>query len=203
VADVGASISVSGDHLQMHAGVRDAVIADSSRRALFRSRRRSSARVFAENDAGLMVMAGASRYAERQSRWRVESVRWPVLVSAAIVLTPLVMLLPGPSAVSRAPAARRRTIRLLVDEGLSAALRDCALLPYIGVMYVSDVTLGTFNVWTAAMFAGSALLPAAAILSFLFTIDAWRRDAGRWLRGYAMLVSVAALVVSGIFPPGG
>ena len=47
------------------------------------------------------------------------------------------------------------------------------------------------------MFAGSVLMPAAAILSFLFTIDAWRSDAGRWLRSYAMLVSVAALIVSG------
>ncbi len=36
-----------------------------------------------------MVMTGASRYAERHSRWRIESVRWPVLVSAALVLTPL------------------------------------------------------------------------------------------------------------------
>ena len=71
------------------------------------------------------------------------------------------------------------------------------VLPYIGVRYVSDHELGTFNVWTAAMFAGSALLPAAAILSFLFSIDAWRRGAGRWLRAYAMLVSIAALVVSG------
>ena len=33
--------------------------------------------------------------------------------------------------------------------------------------------------------------------SFLFTIDAWRREAGRWLASYAMIVSVAALIVSG------
>ena len=50
--------------------------------------------MFADNDAGLMVMAGRIAYAERQPRWRVESVRWPVLVSAALVLTPLVMLIP-------------------------------------------------------------------------------------------------------------
>ena len=29
--------------------------------------------------AGTMVLAGASQYAERQSRWRVEIVRWPVM----------------------------------------------------------------------------------------------------------------------------
>ena len=76
----------------------------------------------------------------------------------------------------------------------------CAIafvLPVIGVMNVTDRELGTRNIWTAAMFAGSMLMPAAAILSFLFTIDAWRSDAGRWLRSYAMLVSIAALIISG------
>ena len=47
------------------------------------------------------------------------------------------------------------------------------------------------------MFAGTVLMPAAAILSFLFTIDAWRSGAGRWLRSYALAVSIAALVISG------
>ena len=76
----------------------------------------------------------------------------------------------------------------------------CAIafvLPVIGVMNVRDTELGTRNIWTAAMFAGSLLMPAAAILSFLFAIDAWRNGAGRWLRGYAMLVSIAALIISG------
>ena len=43
------------------------------------------------------------------------------------------------------------------------------------------------------MFAGSLLMPAAAILSFLFAIEAWRSGAGRWLRSYAFAVSIAAL----------
>jgi hypothetical protein len=71
------------------------------------------------------------------------------------------------------------------------------ILPAAGVMNVGDSELGTRNLWTMAMFAGSVLLPAAAIVSFLLTIDAWRGNAGRWLRGYALLVSVAALIVSG------
>jgi hypothetical protein len=62
---------------------------------------------------------------------------------------------------------------------------------------VDDIALGTRNPWTAAMFLGTVLVPAAAILSFLFTIDAWRNDAGRWLRAYALTVSIAALIVSG------
>jgi hypothetical protein len=48
-----------------------------------------------------------------------------------------------------------------------------------------------------AMFAGSVLMPAAAILSFLFVIDAWRNGASGWLRAYSLIVSIAALVISG------
>jgi len=64
-------------------------------------------------------------------------------------------------------------------------------------MNVADLELGEKNLWTVAMFIGSMLIPAAAILSFLFTVDAWRGGAGRFLRGYAMAVSIAALILSG------
>ena len=70
------------------------------------------------------------------------------------------------------------------------------VLPVIGVLNVTDLSLGTRNLWTTAIFAGTVLMPVAAILSFLFTIDAWRDDAGRGLRAYALTVSIAALVVS-------
>ena len=76
----------------------------------------------------------------------------------------------------------------------------CAIalvLPVAGVMNVADRDLGEKNLWTVAMFIGSMLIPAAAVLSFLFTVDAWRRGAGRFLRGYAMAVSIAALILSG------
>ena len=139
-----------------------------------------------------MVMAGPSRYAERHSRWRIESVRWPVIVSAVLVLTPLLMIV-----VWIVHAKRAEPFGFWF---LKICLLLCAIaivLPVIGVMNVADRELGTRNIWTAAMFAGSMLLPAAAILSFLFTIEAWRSDAGRWLRSYAMLVSIAALIVSG------
>jgi hypothetical protein len=64
-------------------------------------------------------------------------------------------------------------------------------------MNIVDRDLGTQNAWTMMMFAGSVLLPAAAILSFLFAIDAWRSGARRWLGGYAIAVAVAALILSG------
>ena len=189
----GRRVSVSGDHLVVTPAFGRPVTLIPVADALFREDDMVEAStVFADNDAGLMVMAGPSRYAERQSRWRVESVRWPVLVSVAIVLTPLVVF---GLWIIRARRAQPSGFWWMKSFLLLCAV--ALVLPYIGVMYVSDHELGTFNVWTAAMFAGSALLPAAAILSFLFSIDAWRKGAGRWLRGYAMLVSVAALVVSG------
>jgi hypothetical protein len=161
--------------------------------ALFRTEEQVDAStVFTDTQAGLMVMAGPSRYAERYSRWRIESVRWPVIVSAAIMLTPLVMMLIW---MIHARRAEPRGFWWMKTSLLLCAV--ALLLPVAGVMNVRDVELGTRNIWTAAMFIGSILLPAAAILSFLFTIDAWRNDAGRWLRSYAMLVSIAALIVSG------
>jgi membrane-bound metal-dependent hydrolase YbcI (DUF457 family) len=48
-----------------------------------------------------------------------------------------------------------------------------------------------------AIFAGSVLLPAAAILAFMFALDAWRAGAGRRFRAYAITVAIAALIVSG------
>jgi CubicO group peptidase (beta-lactamase class C family) len=189
----GRSVGVSGDHLVATPAFGQPVTLIPVADALFRDEDKVEASTaFAANDAGLMVMAGASRYAERISRWRVESVRWPVLISAAIVLTPLLMLIIWIVHARRAEPAGfwwMKTFLLL-----------CAIafvLPVIGVMNVSDRELGTFNLWTAAMFSGSVLMPAAALLSFMFTIDAWRREAGRWLTSYAMIVSVAALIVSG------
>ena len=199
----GRSVSVNGDHLEVKPAFGKSMALVPVGDALFRGEDEVEASaVFADNGAGLMVMAGPSRYAERHSRWRVESVRWPVIASAAIVLTPLLMFVVW----IIASLSRRRAQR----EGgraepygfwwMKASLLLCALalaLPVIGVMNVSPAELGTQNVWTAAMFTGSILMPAAAVLSFLFTIDAWRNDAGRWLRSYAMLVSIAALIISG------
>ena len=70
-------------------------------------------------------------------------------------------------------------------------------LPVIAVMNARAAQLGSRNIWTAAIFAGSILFPAAAILSFLFTVDAFMSGAGKWLRAYALMVSLAALIVSG------
>lgn len=149
-------------------------------------------RVFATDDAGNMVLAGGNLYAERKSRRRIDSVRWTVLASAAIVLTPLLMLVPWLVHARRAEPKGFWWLKfwlLCCSIGL--------LLPAIGFLGAGFGQLGTRNVWAAAIFIGSILVPAAAILSFLFTIDAFMSAAGKWLRAYALLVSVAALIVSG------
>jgi len=148
-------------------------------------------RVFAEDDAGTMVLTGAFTYSERRPRWSVELVRWPVLVSIALALTPVVMLLPWAAHARRASPSGFWWTKSVLILG-SVAL----LLPVLGIMQVSDLNLGTRNVWTAAIFLGTVMQPAAALLSLVLAIDAWRRGAGPWLRAYALTVSLCTLVLT-------
>lgn len=186
----GSSISVDGDHLQLTPVFGHPQTLTPVSDSLFRfDADPEASRVFTTDAVGRTIFTGASSYEERRPRWRVEIVRVPVLISAATVLTPLVMVLLW-IALSRRSGFW----------GLRLFLLLCAVafvLPVIGIMNVTDDTLGTRNQWTAAMFAGTVLMPTAAVLSLLFTIDAWRRGAGRGLRAYALVVSIAALVISG------
>ncbi len=149
-------------------------------------------RAFATDEAGTMVLTGGGFYAERKSRLRVDSVRWTVLASAAIMLTPLLMMVPW---IVHARRAEPKGFWWLKVSLLCCSIG--LLLPVIGVMSSSSATLGTRNVWTEAIFVGSILMPAAAIVAFLFTVDALMSAAGKWLRAYALLVSVASLIVAG------
>jgi CubicO group peptidase (beta-lactamase class C family) len=150
-------------------------------------------RVFVPGDADQMILTGGLLYAERWPRWRIEGIRWAVLASAGIVLTPL------PMAVIW--IVLRLTGRSGPQSGwLKFSLVLCALafaLPAAGFMTMSGRDFATINVRTAAMFAGSMVLPAAAIVSFLFAIDAWRSGVRPWLRAYSLTVSIAALIISG------
>jgi CubicO group peptidase (beta-lactamase class C family) len=189
----GRSVRVDGDHLVVAPVFGNPAKLVPVGDALFRTDDQVEAStVFADNQTGVMVMAGPSRYAERYSRWRIESVRWPVIVSAAIMLTPLLMTLIW---IIHARRAEPRGFWWMKVSLLLCAI--ALMLPVVSAINIRDVELGTRNIWTGAMFMGSILLPAVSILSFLFTVDAWRNGAGRWLRSYAMLVSIAALIVSG------
>ena len=137
-----------------------------------------------------MIFTGGFAYAERVPRWRVEVVRGPVLLSFFLAATPLAMLIPWLVRVRRAAPG---------FWWLKIALLFCAIavaLPAIAVMNVRDLELGGRNLWTGAMFLGSVLLPVSALLGLFFTIQAWREDAGPWLRTYALAVSVATLLLT-------
>ncbi len=148
-------------------------------------------RVFTTDEAGTMIFTGGFAYAERVPRWRVEVVRWPVMFSFVLAATPLAMVIPWLVRVRRAAPSG--------FWWLKTALLLCAVavaLPTIGVIKVRDIELGGRNLWTGAMFMGSVLLPASALLGVFFTIQAWQDDAGPWLRTYALAVSVATLLLS-------
>lgn len=189
----GADVRAAGNRLEVSPvfGEPTTLIPVSSN--LFRLEADPEAsRAFATDLDGTTVLTGGSLYLERRSRWRVDLIRWPVLASVALVLTPLLMVVPWIVYVRRASPAGFWWLKL--------ALLCCSIglvAPAIGVMNASDIELGTRNGWTLAIFTGSILLPAAAILSCVLTIEAFLSGAGRWLKAYAAVVSAAAVIVSG------
>ena len=199
----GQSIRVDGNRLQLRPvfGENSTLIPVSD--TLFRFEADPEPmRVFTKDEHGVTILTGGNAYLERRPRWRVDAIRWPVLVSAALSLTPLVMLLPW---IIRHVLSRRSAMREGGRAGpsgfwwLKTYLVLCSiglLLPVIGAMNTPAMQLGTRNAWTAAMFAGSVLYPAAAVLSLLLTVNAFMSGAGKWLRAYALTISIAALIVS-------
>jgi CubicO group peptidase (beta-lactamase class C family) len=191
----GSTVRVNGDRLEMKPAFQPAAALIPVSDTMFRlDGEVEASRVFVESDNGGMVMTGGYVYAERQPRWRIESVRWTVLVAAALVLSPLLMAIPWAfAAVSRRGEPRG-------GGWTKVFLLLCAIafaVPAIGLLDASAMELAARNVRTMAIFAGSVLLPAAAILAFMFALDAWRAGAGRWFRAYAITVAIAALIVSG------
>jgi CubicO group peptidase (beta-lactamase class C family) len=187
----GRTISVDGDALSDTPvfGKRTRLIPVSDN--LFRvDTDVDASRVFAPDDLGRMVLTGPL-YAERIARWRVEIIRWPVLVSCGLLLTPIAAAILWLVFIRRAtPIGFWR---------LKASLLLCTaavLMPVAGIALVPGTQLGVVNAWTAAMFLGPLTLLFATLLSVFFTIDAWLRKASRSLRIYAAVVSVAAVVVS-------
>ena len=191
----GQTITANGKRLRLVPVFDDAFNLIPVSETLFRLPQEPEAtRVFTTNEDGVSILAGGTAgqlYAERRPRWRVEIVRWPVLASAGLVLTPLLMLVPWMAHARRAtPSGFWR---------LKVCLLLCALtfaLPAASVMDATGKVLGTRNILSVSFFLGTVLLPAAAILAVVFTLQAWRAGAGTWLRAYAMLISVAGVIIS-------
>ena len=189
----GQSITVEGNRLRAEPVFGAAATLVPTSENLFRLESEPEpSRVFATDDDGTLVLAGGMSYAERKPRWRVESVRWPVLVSLALGLTPLLLIIPWIVHARRAEPRGFWWVKfwlLCCSIGL--------LLPVVGFIGAGPADLATQNLRSGAIFVGSVLLPAAAIMSFLAVVDALLSGAGKWFRAYALLVSVAALIVSG------
>ena len=148
-------------------------------------------RVFTTDDESRDVMLGDGLYGVRTARWQVEVIRVPVLLSVAVLATvPVVFLL----WLVRIRAARPAgfwalKLALLV---LPFALTALCSLP----LWVPGREWGVPNLWTRLTFIGSCALPLFSIVAVVLVVDAWRRDAGPWLRRYAVAVTLAGLAMS-------
>jgi CubicO group peptidase (beta-lactamase class C family) len=194
----GQSIGVDGNRLRLRPVFGSASTLIPVSDTLFRFEADPEpTRVFTRDDNGVTVLTGGNAYWERRPRWRVDLIRWPVLLSAALSLTPLLMAIPW--IILGLSRRRAQTDRSRGGGWLKGSLALCSiglLLPVIGVLNVPGSQLGTLNPWTSAIFVGSVLYPAAAVLSLLLTVDAFLSGAGKWLRAYALTISVAAVIVS-------
>jgi hypothetical protein len=106
-------------------------------------------------------------------------------------MTPLPMLLPWLAHARRAAPAG--------FWWLKAALLLCTIALLGPTVIFSATPMEVFAALgpaSAAFYAGTVLLPIAAVLALGLSIVAWQRGAGRWLRAYAVVISLAALVAS-------
>ena len=186
----GRTVRVDSDHLTLTSLLGQSTTLIPVSETMFRLPGEPEAtRVFVSTE-GRTVLTGGDLYAERLPRWRVESIRWPVLASSGIVLTPFAMVVPW-------LAWRKRATGFWLLKSMLVLCAVAFALPVIGIYNVNDYTIGRLNLWTIAMFAGTILMPGAAVLSFLLAIDAARNGVRQALKAYAFTVSVAALIISG------
>lgn len=148
-------------------------------------------RVFTAGDDGRLTLMGDGFYAPRTSRWRVEVVRGLVLLSLIAILTVPLMLIAWLVGLLRARPRRFWPLKLVLV-ALPLSLVAMASL----ILWVPARDWGVQNLWTRLMFAGSVAFPVLAVTALVMTLDAWHRGAGRWLRAYALVVAVSALLVS-------
>jgi CubicO group peptidase (beta-lactamase class C family) len=148
-------------------------------------------RVFTTDDEGREVMLGDGWYGVRTPRWQIEALRLPILLSVALLATvPVVFLL----WLARVRAARPAGFWALK---LTLVVLPCALAALCSLpLLVPGREWGVANLWTRLTFIGSCALPLFSIVAAVLVVDAWRRDAGPWLRSYAVVVTLAGLALS-------
>jgi CubicO group peptidase (beta-lactamase class C family) len=147
-------------------------------------------RVFATDVDEQMVLTGVG-YAVRQSRWRVEIVRVPVLTASLFLVSPLLLVFAWMAHATRATPGGFWTLKAML------LLTSLCALPLAIVTDKLDVRMfGQLNPWTATIYASTLLLPLAGVVALAATLVARSRGAGRWLLGYAAAVSCSAILVS-------
>ena len=188
----GRTVRVEGDLLYATTAFGASVAWIPVSETLFRLEEDVDAtRVFITGDNGAQVITAPAMYAVRTPRWRVEIVRWPVLLSLALMLTPLPLLVVWAVHAWRAEPAGFWWLKAMLILGALALAA-----PVLAFEAASGPERGTIGLKNMIVFAGSLLIPIAALLALMFAIDAWRKGAGRWLRSYALAVALAGLVVS-------
>jgi hypothetical protein len=151
-----------------------------------------AARVFTvDADGNAVLIGGMGLYAVRRPRWTVEGIRWPVLTSALVMLTPAIALLVW---LARARRARPRGFWGLKILILLVPLAAAA--PVAALSAVPMRQWGTLNWATALAYLGTVALPVLGVAALAGTWTAWRRSAGRWFVSYGVLVGAATLIVS-------
>ncbi|MEW6320038.1 MAG: serine hydrolase domain-containing protein [Acidobacteriota bacterium] len=153
--------------------------------------------VFADDDDGRRVLTGVTGsgatgvYAERVSRWRVELVRVPVLLSAAVLLTPILALAGW---VVHAGRARPRGFWGLKTVLLTLPLSAAAVAAAARSTPVSE--WGTLNAATATWFLATLAVPVASATSAVLAIGAAAQGASRALVTYALVCALAGAAIS-------
>jgi CubicO group peptidase (beta-lactamase class C family) len=147
--------------------------------------------VFTTDDEGRTVMLEDGRYGVRMPRWRVEAIRVPILLAVILLASvpPAILLWLVRMRAARPAGFWTLKLALLV---LPLALLALCNLP----LWVPGREWGVPNLWTRLTFIGSAALPIFSIVALVLVGDAWRRDAGPWLLGYALAVTGAGLGIS-------
>lgn len=151
-------------------------------------------RVFTHAPDGHAIVSttfgGSEAYAERLPRWRVEIVRWPVIIATVLLLTALV-----------APLAWRLVNRWTLPgtRALRSVLRATSVVlfvPYLALSTQPIAEWGTRSWATIAVFLCTLALPICAVAMLVVAGQARARGASRAFVVYAVLVAASALIVS-------
>lgn len=148
-------------------------------------------RVFTTDDDGRTVVLGDGYFGVRVARWRVEAVRAPVAVSLAVAATVPIALVAWLVHAGRARPAGFWLLKLTL------ACIPAAVVALVSmVLWAPAREWGEMTMWTRLTYLGSWALPLVSLVALVLLVDAWRRGAGRWVLGYALLVTAAGLTLS-------